>query len=483
MVTRRTLLKSSLAIGAATVFSGTIPNISLAQQTVRVRRSLHGMALDDPDLVTFRDFVGIMKKNDQGQAVSWLGFSLQHGKVGGDYKYCPHGDWYFLPWHREYVNMYENAAIEFTGNKSFAMPYWDWTIDRTLPEAFADPKYKGLPNPLYVPNRKKINLPDNLVGPKIMAEIYSETLYEVFGTSRNRNQNDLNPQWIIRGGGIQGTLEATPHNNVHNLIGAYMPTAGSPRDPIFMMHHCNIDRIWAYWNALGRKNSDAALWLNMPFKDNFIAANGSLYSKVVKDLQDTNKLGYTYSGMPGPDNLRVDSDRHRKLLSLFGLGAVDHEKMQHIQVKNTKAARASKFLNTPFSLKPSTLKSVSGPALLESSAGRRLPEVFAVIKDIHVGKGVSGFRVFINSKDVTLNTSSSDPHFVATIAFLSTAKSSHKMAPSAIVDLTDTIRELSELKEIKDDKISVQLIPVPKPGMILKSTGSVVPGSIEIAVI
>jgi hypothetical protein len=54
--------------------------------------------------------------------------------------------------------------------------------------------------------------------------------------------------WIVSGGGVQGTLEALPHNQVHNSIGGWMPTPASPRDPIFFMHHCNIDRIWAVWN-------------------------------------------------------------------------------------------------------------------------------------------------------------------------------------------------------------------------------------------
>jgi tyrosinase len=33
---------------------------------------------------------------------------------------------------------------------------------------------------------------------------------------------------------------------VHNIVGGIM-AAPSALDPIFMMHHCNIDRIWAVW--------------------------------------------------------------------------------------------------------------------------------------------------------------------------------------------------------------------------------------------
>ena len=178
-----------------------------------------------------------------------------------------------MPWHRAYVEMYENAARVLTNNPKFAMPYWNWTSLRQLPSAFTDKTYKGQPNPLFVPGRGdpasmvrnsltgQNALTDALVGPKVIASIFKETVYEAFGTSRPVDysvsppqvQNNLDPKWVPMGGGDQGILERTPHNNVHNNIGAYMPQSNSPRDPIFMMHHGNIDRIWAHWTALGRR--------------------------------------------------------------------------------------------------------------------------------------------------------------------------------------------------------------------------------------
>lgn len=42
------------------------------------------------------------------------------------------------------------------------------------------------------------------------------------------------------------------HNGLHGYIGGHMgnPTA-SPFDPIFYIHHCNIDRLWAMWQMDG----------------------------------------------------------------------------------------------------------------------------------------------------------------------------------------------------------------------------------------
>lgn len=91
---RRTAIKL-VSAGAVTVFSGKL-NFALPSLAVPTRRSLTAMTLDDPDLSAYRDFVGLMLAADQSKPVSWLGFSSQHGS-STDFKYCPHGDWYFLP--------------------------------------------------------------------------------------------------------------------------------------------------------------------------------------------------------------------------------------------------------------------------------------------------------------------------------------------------------------------------------------------------
>ena len=53
------------------------------------------------------------------------------------------------------------------------------------------------------------------------------------------------------------TLEAFPHNKVHNYIGGVGPIDPgpygdmtnflSPVDPIFYLHHSNMDRLWDIW--------------------------------------------------------------------------------------------------------------------------------------------------------------------------------------------------------------------------------------------
>ena len=37
------------------------------------------------------------------------------------------------------------------------------------------------------------------------------------------------------------------HNRVHRWVGGNMVSAASPNDPIFWLHHANIDRLWVTW--------------------------------------------------------------------------------------------------------------------------------------------------------------------------------------------------------------------------------------------
>jgi tyrosinase len=330
------------------------------------------------------------------------------------------------------------------------------------------------------------------VGQAVLDQSYAETVFEAFGTSRSVDrsqqpplvQNNLDPKWITMGGGAQGVLERTPHNNVHNNIGAFMPTPASPRDPIFMMHHGNIDRIWAHWNALGRLNSTDSLWLDMPFTNNYIKPDGTTYTKVVRELLNIADLGYTYDVMPSqPAALVADAERSSNLLALLSPEAGKTPTgMQRLETANTAAARASAPLSLPFELKRETLKAIAGAGA--AAPARRKPEVVALITDIMIGNDVQAIRVFLNHPNLSDDVPDTDPHYVTTLAFLADAPGTHHGSrPSAIVNLTDTIKALAKSNVLTDDKLTVQLLPVPVEGVPLEAVGTVVPATVEIAVI
>ena len=59
------------------------------------------------------------------------------------------------------------------------------------------------------------------------------------GSFRNRLEG-----WALEPGDPVGSYL---HNIVHVFIGGDMGPGTSPNDPIFFLHHCNVDRLWAKW--------------------------------------------------------------------------------------------------------------------------------------------------------------------------------------------------------------------------------------------
>jgi tyrosinase len=63
---------------------------------------------------------------------------------------CPHGNWWFLPWHRGYLGWFEQICRELSGDPRFTLPYWDWTAEPRVPDGMyfdvLDPNHEA-----YIP--------------------------------------------------------------------------------------------------------------------------------------------------------------------------------------------------------------------------------------------------------------------------------------------------------------------------------------------
>ena len=153
---------------------------------------------------------------------------------------------YFVFWHRLYVLYLERMISALTGASHFTLPYWDYTTPgkAAIPAAFrspGDPKWQ----PLYQANRNAggNNTPNVNGGDPINkydpGALSLEAMTKADFVTFNR------------------TLDQGLHGNVHGLVGngtnmGAVPTAAE--DPIFWLHHCNIDRIWYAWAAHGGIN-------------------------------------------------------------------------------------------------------------------------------------------------------------------------------------------------------------------------------------
>ncbi|MBB3219235.1 tyrosinase family protein [Pseudoduganella umbonata] len=171
---------------------------------------------------------------------------------------------YFLPWHRMYLNFLEQIVRTVSGDPCFTLPYWDYTnpARQALPSEFRQ-RNSNRWGPLYRAERyPEINagtpLPQGQVGLRLDLECMKSGSYNPFNGDA----------------GFCANIDAMVHGAAHLDIGTPLGMASVPwaaRDPIFWVHHCNIDRIWASWNRAGGSNPADA-----PFLDKtFVFANGS----------------------------------------------------------------------------------------------------------------------------------------------------------------------------------------------------------------
>jgi tyrosinase len=498
-ISRRSVLLQGCAVGAGIIATNMPGMVALAQGTApKLRRSLLGMAPNDPIITTWRDAVGILKGRPASNPISWISFSNIHGTENGFNK-CPHRNWYFLPWHRAYLLMYERTVRDLTGNNDFALPYWDWTAQRQLPPAFTAPA----PNPLLEPSRDMSptdSLPDENVGPDVIMQVLGETPFESFGTSRPNNQNSTAQSWITTTTGIQGTLEGNPHNSVHGIVGGIMASGASPIDPIFMMHHCNIDRIWWVWNQAGNQNSADPLWADMEFQNHFFSPNGTPYSPKVSDLYTPETLGYTYDPMlpPGPGPVAytptpVENNLKTLYAGLTNLSTIKAAGIASFVAEVKDAATANKYLEVSVKVDPDPLYAVaryrrpsSGSAFLDS---RRVqtqlaaaPRALCFIRDIEVSKiETTQYRVFIDCDYLSSSTPVTDPHYAGTFSFFGEHSHGSGGHPSVLVDLTRAIQRVYGSAAAAPANIRVQVLPVAlgRPGEI----GTAKPSRVEVAIV
>ncbi|KAL1954633.1 hypothetical protein VTO42DRAFT_874 [Malbranchea cinnamomea] len=217
--------------------------------------------------------------------------------------YCLHGSTLFPLWHRPYMALFEQIIWEkaqkiassypeaerqkyVSAAKTLRLPFWDWASDPEMPECVVTPEIevntpsgrRTIPNPLYsyelnptvesgFPERSlltryptTVRSPDRRgrtqieksqralrsIGSALRINTYelltSETNYTVFSTASLEDRGE-----------DYNSVEAI-HDAVHGATGgyaghmAYIPWASF--DPIFWLHHTQIDRLVALWQVL-----------------------------------------------------------------------------------------------------------------------------------------------------------------------------------------------------------------------------------------
>jgi hypothetical protein len=263
----------------------------------------------DPVTLAYAKAIKVLQSRPATNPTSWTYLSAVHGTTasvppGAVWNQCQHGSWWFLPWHRMYIYYFERIiraeVIKAGGPSDWALPFWDYEQGghASLPPAFRQPTMPdGTANPLFVTQRSGgMNAGAQL--PSSATSSAAAMAFTAFTPppSPGFGGGKTSPQHFF---GATGELEFTPHNIVHSLIGGWM---GDPdraaSDPIFWLHHCNIDRLWEVWlkKAGGRANPTDAQWRTTPFT--FHDEAGAQVQLTATDILNTAaQLGYTYQGV------------------------------------------------------------------------------------------------------------------------------------------------------------------------------------------
>jgi hypothetical protein len=266
-----------------------------------------------------------MRSRPATDPTSWTYQAAMHGTYatppsGALWNQCQHGTWYFLPWHRMYLYWFERivrkAAVAAGAPDDWALPYWNYSAGapaNQLPPAFRQPTWNPgtgeEPNPLYTTARN--TSPDINAGAALPTSATSfATAYSYVNFTGTPAPGFGGPQTgFSHEPTAFGALENQPHNIVHVLVGGdSIPPCSSgwmsdpncaAQDPIFWLHHANIDRLWTNWLALGGGRADPpdTAWRNFTFK--FYDENGAEVSMTPADVLDTlTQLHYKYDDHP-----------------------------------------------------------------------------------------------------------------------------------------------------------------------------------------
>jgi tyrosinase len=429
--------------------------------------------------------------------------------------HCTHGaaqvEQYFLPWHRIYIYFYEvivrGHVKELGGPDDWALPYWNYSYQdpdnpspqwprARLPWVFCQPTLPdGSGNPLYVDDTRIRGLqPVWPSGPQ-----QGETMYLVATTPPYAAAygNAVYQEPGNDADGFNPTLDVTPHGMVHvdtgtgsqaiSNTGWMYRTQTAGFDPIFWLHHSQVDRLWVGWNALGGPNPDGP-WLTAadddpnlrPVRWNFWA-DGDIGNTLViypGDMLDPEHLdgehfGYSYRYQDLP------AEPDRRIPALLGLA------------EDVRAATGRELVTDDSGLvvhdQPASIHITlpdEAPERLRAFApevGEEPPRVMLYLENI-TGADAGNYLVYLNNTKVDRNTAGQVPHYVgAFTAFGADHHEGHEGhgGMSASYDITDLVAYLRARGEWDERGVDVTVVPAAPEGYDLV-TGPVTVGRFSI---
>ncbi|MEY2925751.1 MAG: hypothetical protein RL367_228 [Pseudomonadota bacterium] len=391
---------------------------------------------------------------------------------------CQHGGWYFLPWHRGYLAAFEAIVAKtitgLGGPQNWKLPYWNYLNatnpkSRNYPKAFVDATMpNGAPNPLStVPRGPAIKLGPTAWFPRDIT-LASMANPRFTSPAGGLGFGGGNSGGFAHFGSVAGALEVNPHNAVHVIIGG--PPAGlqtgymydpnlAGLDPIFWLHHCNIDRLWAAWlQRPGNIMESGAAWRNGPSPRQFAMPDVSGNLAIFTPAQ-------TLPGgplAPAYDDLTIGTGAGAMPASLeavAGEGAAMPAKMSSAAPPATSLVGANAASVSVKSARTSSIVTLSAPAA--QPAGDPVEQSVLLNLENVRGTGASGVLNVLVGLPATAGSPAVEPTLVDTVALFGLANATAKRGKHAgngitlVVDISALAKTLAGEGDL--DRLEVHL--------------------------
>ncbi len=254
---------------------------------------------------------------------------------------------------------------------------------------------------------------------------------------------------------IFSVLEGFPHNKVHNYIGGvgpldpgpygFMTNFLSPLDPVFFLHHSNMDRLWDVWTrkqqSLGLpylpEGPDWETYSTEPFLF-FVNSEGEYVSDGrAGDYVSMERFDYDYEPGFGEKIIRQSSQ-------------LPHEKTLTAPLKGKVLGNAA-VLSLPSASVKSHLANEFGSSIVAEVTLPR-PEPTSSVRE---------FDVIVGAPPDVKQVSADSPYYAGTIAFFGNMMNMTGMAPDAtfVVPLPRKAALFRGMETEATANVSIRVVP------------------------
>ena len=250
VTTFRTWIANGFPEGAPAPAASEVEAMAEVSPPTRIRKDIRSLSSSEITKLATA-FQGIMNL-PPANINSYFYLAGIHWLPAPDF-YCMHHEPGFLPWHRAYQIVFENALRSIAGCEDVTIPYWDITMNTPLPAWLYDPPFASYTIPQDI-GASPLSLQGNTTLRNSASQILellhgngsapADVFTDVGNAMSQKTWEGFNGFFA---NADNDTLIAG-HDNGHNDIGATMGDQSvAAFDPIFWFFHNNWDRVFWEW--------------------------------------------------------------------------------------------------------------------------------------------------------------------------------------------------------------------------------------------